>query len=1021
MKIQFKNQQFQTDATKAVVNIFDGQEYRESNFRIDTTDISSQSKFDYEDRGFKNHKLTISDDVILQNMHKVQRKNDIKLDEELLASESCNYNFTVKMETGVGKTYTYIKTMYELNKAYGWSRFIIVVPSIAIREGVFKSFQLTAEHFKQEYPEKIISFFIYNSANIGCVEDFARSDNIKAMIINSQAFNSEGEKKKINQKLDKFGGRRPIDLISSTNPILIIDEPQSVEGIAKKTQTKESLKLFKPLFILRYSATPPKEYNLVYRLDPLDAYNKKLVKKISVKGIEEVGTTATNSFIYFEKINLSHKAPTATIRFDKMTKTGIKQKTKNFSVGDSIYEESDRLEEYKDGFKITSIDGRYNSIRFENNIEMHAGDIMGQTNEDCIRRIQIRETILSHLQKERNLFHKGIKCLSLFFIDEVSNYRKYDEQDKPQKGKFAEMFEEEYESCLQNLQAELKDESYLRYLGNISTEDTHAGYFSIDKKRKMVNSKYSDKRSRTSDDVEAYDLIMKNKELLLDLDETRSPVRFIFSHSALREGWDNPNVFQICTLKQSGSEIKKRQEVGRGLRLCVNKNGYRIDYEKAGDEVHKINVLTVIASESYKNFVSSLQQEISDSLSDRPKIVTKELFINRQIKDTDGNEITINEELANDIIYNLRHHNYIDKTTKKLTEKFEEDKKNNSLEIDEEYNKYLPAIVEILNKVYTEDSYKIENEKKNNVRAELKDDKLEMKEFNELWDNINSKSYYQVDLDQKEIIANAIHVLNERLDIAKIYLKIEEGTQKNKNTKEEFENGNAFVQENSTSYRPEYRIQPNKNVKYDFIGRIGKNTGLTRKEVGMILSGLKLEKLEMIKYNPEDFILKSSQLIQEAIAKPFVEHITYYKDTKKYSKEDIFQNNLSGILDVNAIATSKNIYDYLVYDSEVEKKFAEEVEKATEVAVYTKLPANFKVRTPLGDYNPDWAIAFNKDSVKHIYFVAETKGSLSDLEFRKTESAKIKCAEKHFKVISNDKVKYDVVTTYSDLLQKVLK
>lgn len=536
MKLQFKHQKFQADATKAVVDVFAGQPYLTPTYMMDKgyqgrmedgqtysqTSLSEETDF----TGWSNQKLVpeLSDPVILEHIQKIQRANQIAPSPKLEG----RFNLTIEMETGVGKTYTYIKTMYELNKHYGWSKFIIVVPSVAIREGVYKSFQMTQEHFAEEYGKKV-RFFIYNSAQLTEIDRFASDNSINVMIINSQAFNAKGkDARRIYMKLDEFRSRRPIDIIAKTNPILIIDEPQSVEG----KQTKERLKEFCPLFTLRYSATHKSDsiYNMVYRLDAMEAYNKRLVKKIAVKGITETGSTATDSYVYLESINLSKKDPTATIQFDMKGANGFRKVSRTVGIGFNLYDNSGHMEEYKNNFVVKSIDGRDDSLEFLNGIKLFAGDVIGKVDENQLRRIQIRETILSHIQRERQLFYKGIKVLSLFFIDEVAKYKVYDAAGQPGNGIYAQMFEEEYEDVINNLQLAIGEDEYISYLKAIKPSATHAGYFSVDKKGKMINSKVARKET-TSDDIDAYDLIMKNKELLLDRNPKRSPVRFIFSHS----------------------------------------------------------------------------------------------------------------------------------------------------------------------------------------------------------------------------------------------------------------------------------------------------------------------------------------------------------------------------------------------------------------------------------------------------------------------------------------------------------
>ena len=778
MKLQFKHQKFQADAAKAVVDVFAGQPYLTPTYMMDRGDGNYQIGLedDTDFTGWRNERIVpeLSDKLILEHLQKVQRTNQIKPSDKLEG----RYNLTIEMETGVGKTYTYIKTMYELNKHYGWSKFIVVVPSIAIREGVYKSFQVTQDHFAEEYGKKI-RFFIYNSAQLTEIDRFASDSSINVMIINSQAFNAKGkDARRIYMKLDEFRSRRPIDIIAKTNPILIIDEPQSVEG----KQTKERLKEFCPLLTLRYSATHKADsiYNMVYRLDAMEAYNKRLVKKIAVKGITESGSTATEGFVYLESINLSKADPTATIQFDYIGAKGLRKKTATVGIGYNLYDnsgESGKLDEYKEGFVVKSIDGRDNSVEFLNGIKIFAGDVIGKVSEDQLRRIQIRETILSHLERERQLFHKGIKVLSLFFIDEVAKYKQYDEVGHPFNGIYADMFEEGYNDILSSMQREIGDEDYIRYLDAISAHDTHAGYFSVDKKGKMTDSKLSDKKEGTSDDIDAYDLIMKNKELLLDRDPKKSPVRFIFSHSALREGWDNPNVFQICTLKQSRSEVRKRQEVGRGLRLCVNQDGERMDANVLGNDVQSINVLT----------------------------------------------------------------------------------------------------------------------------------------------------------------------------------------------------------------------------------------------------GIEKSVFEQFKFNPEEFIIKAAALINDEKATAIIQHITYNVLDEHYDTDIFTEPTIKGKLGTNAMKAQRHLYDHIVYDSTNERDFAADLDTNTDVAVYVKLPDSFYIATPIGHYNPDWAIAFYEGTVKHIYFVAETKGSMSSMQLRLIEESKIHCAREHFKAISSGNVVYDVVDSYQTLLERVMK
>lgn len=1031
MKLQFKHQKFQADAAKAVVDVFAGQPYLTPSYMMDRGTGTYQIGLDDDNdfTGWRNERIVpeLSDSMILEHLQKVQRANQIKPSERLEG----RYNLTIEMETGVGKTYTYIKTMYELNKHYGWSKFIVVVPSIAIREGVYKSFQVTQEHFAEEYGKKI-RFFIYNSAQLTEIDRFASDSSINVMIINVQAFNKSVDANEklesgkradknaaiIFRKLDSFRSRRPIDIIAKTNPILIIDEPQSVEG----PSTKKNLKLFHPLLTLRYSATHKADsiYNMVYRLDAMEAYNKRLVKKIAVKGITESGSTATDGFVYLESINLSKADPTATIQFDFKGATGIRKKTATVGIGYNLYDNSGNLDEYKNGFVVKFIDGRDNSIEFLNGIKIYAGDVIGKVSEDQLRRIQIRETILSHLERERQLFHKGIKVLSLFFIDEVAKYKQYDDAGHPFNGVYADMFEEEYADIIGSMQREFGDDAYIQYLDAITAHDTHAGYFSVDKKGKMTDSKLSDKKEGTSDDIDAYDLIMKNKELLLDRDPKKSPVRFIFSHSALREGWDNPNVFQICTLKQSGSDVRKRQEVGRGLRLCVNQDGERMDANVLGNDVHSINVLTVIASESYDSFAKGLQSELAEAVANRPVAVTADLFKGKVIVDARGNEQVVDNETAQAIHFDLIINGYIDKKGT-LTDKYYADKANGEIKVAEEVADSRDAIIDIIDSVYDSRAMQPENARDKNVELKVDPDKLAMPEFKALWKRISPKSVYVVDFDTDELVQKAISAINRNLHVSKIFFKVETGTMDEIKSKDALISGDAFSKAKSSTYDSSKRIHANSSVKYDLIGKLVGETGLTRKAVVQILTGIEKTVFEQFKFNPEEFIIKAAALINDEKATAIIQHITYNVLDERYDTDIFTEPTIKGKLGANAMKAQRHLYDHIVYDSSNERDFAADLDTNTDVAVYVKLPDSFYISTPVGHYNPDWAIAFYEGTVKHIYFVAETKGSMSSMQLRLVEESKIHCAREHFKAISNGNVVYDVVDSYQALLDRVMK
>ena len=1018
MRLQFKNQQFQSDASKAVTDVFLGQRNQEmQDYTLDfgIAENSPHDMYAQDYVGFKNSNITLSAEKVLENMRNIQ------ITQMLRPSDSVDLDdlrITIEMETGTGKTYTYIKTMFELNKLYGWSKFIVVVPSIAIREGVIKSFEIMSDHFAQEYGKRIQSF-VYDSKQLTKIDQFASDSNMHVMIINTQAFNASGEDaRRIYMKMDSFRSRKPIDVIASTRPILIIDEPQSVLGADKKNSTRQRLKEFHPLFTLLYSATHRVDdiVNMIYRLDAMDAYNQKLVKKITVKGIEQKGTTATNGYLYLESIELdTDKNPQARIGFDVKTSTGTKQITKLVSDGFDIYQQSGGLEEYSDGYRIETIDGHSNTIRLLNGTILSEGDVIGDVNEEVIRRAQIRETIKSHLEKERKLYKLGIKCLSLFFIDHVDNYRLYGEGGTTSNGRYAEIFEEEYNDILGAFQLEFGDEPYVKYLKRFNVSDVHNGYFSRDKKGHYVQPKNSELKAESSNDVSAYDLIMKDKERLLSMEE---PTRFIFSHSALKEGWDNPNVFQICTLKDSDNTTKKRQEVGRGMRLCVNNKGERQDENVLHGRVFEINELTVIASESYNSFANRLQTEIADAVGDRPKKVAKELFLNLVFTDADGVKTKVGEDDAQGIMFIMRLKNYTDKKGQ-LTSVYHKAVQEGTLDFGE-YDEYKNDIIKALNTVFDSSVVKPENAR-GSREARFDNKKFERKEFQTLWRKINKQTYYTVDFDTDELIKNSVENINNHLIVSEIKLRVVTGTMDKIKSKTSLEQGHAMkVTDTQTKTVNEV---VGTSVKYDLIGKLVEETQLTRKAVVEILTKIQPATFQQFHYNPEDFIIKCGNLINECKAIAVIEHIKYHKLNKEYDSDIFSGTTLKGKLGVNAMESEKSLYDLVVVDSVgTEMNFAKDLESESDVVVYTKLPNGFYINTPVGHYNPDWAIVFKEGTdIKHIYFVAETKGSLSETQLRATEKAKIDCARKHFNVIGDSTVSFGVVKDYSSLRDIITK
>jgi type III restriction enzyme len=1005
MKLKFKQQGYQSNASQAVVDCFIGQTKGKRRDIVDRSSLSGQISF-IEEIVFSNKSLDISDFDLLKNVQNVQKEQGL-----IPVKKLAGMDFTIEMETGTGKTYVYTKTMYELNRHYGWSKFIIMVPSIAIREGVNKSLQITAEHFQEIYGKKI-RFSIYDAKkknNITNIKTFASSSAIEVIIMNYQAFAARSEDaKRIYRELDEMQSRKPIDVLKSTRPILIIDEPQKFGK-----QANESIKNFNSLFNLRYSATHRDDFNKIYRLDAVDAFNQKLVKKINVKGIEIVGNTGTDSYLFLDRIEISDKSyPRARLEFELRQANNIKRVLRVISEGDDLYQLSGELNQYQ-GFVVNSIDALKNTISFTNGIVMEAGQASGGLDEKHLRRIQIRETIKSHLEKEKELFKKGIKVLSLFFIDEVAKYRQYDEANRKIKGEYAEIFEEEYKKAIIEFKG-LFDQDYQKYLDSFSSSSIHNAYFSIDKKGNYINSKES-KSEGASDDVDAYDLIMKDKERLLSLSE---PTRFIFSHSALREGWDNPNIFQICTLKQAQAEISKRQEIGRGLRICVNNEGERMDFSVLESSFFEINNLTVIASESYDKFAKDLQKEILDSLSDRPVKLTVDVLKGRTLKNNKGDEFVIDDAEAMNLIFFFKENGYID-SDYKISEKMIEDAKKDSLSLPENVLAFKSEIIEIMNKIYLTSELKLaNNERESNSISFKLNDNFYKKEFQNLWSKIKVKTVYELDFSSDELIQKSINSINSNLKVNRSRVFISSGTQGDSISEESLREGKMIDKKDYKVEQLDYFVDG--SVKYDLVNEISKKTILTRKSVAEILRGIKAEVFLQFQLNPEDFIRQVSSLILNQKATTLINSISYSKLSDVYSDDVFTVNSLKGSLSKDILEVKKHIYNYLKVDSDIEKKFAQDLESG-QVMIYAKLPRDFKIPTPLGNYNPDWAIVFDNKDFKYIYFITETKGSMDTLEFRETEKRKIEYAKKHFEALKDDNIKYDVVDSYDSLLNKVMK
>ncbi|WP_445155079.1 type III restriction-modification system endonuclease [Arthrobacter sp. Hor0625] len=1024
MKLQFKVQQYQTDAVDSVVQVLAGQPKHDGmSYRMDPGQVrlaANPTLFETSqtpDSGLRNAEIALTGVQLLENVHKVQRSRNLPLSAKLVDSKAAPGapNLDVEMETGTGKTYVYIKTIMELHKRYGWSKFIIVVPSIAIREGVKKTFEVTAEHFQQVYGTKPRSF-VYNSSQLHELERFSSDAGVQVMIINIQAFNATGkDQRRIYDELDDFQSRRPIDVIKANRPIVIIDEPQKIGA----DNSLKALAQFNALMMLRYSATHKVEHTKVHRLDALDAYNQKLVKKIAVRGITVKGLAGSTAYLYLDAIEIAKGAkPKARVEIEVQTKGGpIKRQVKRLDVGSNLHDLSNGIEAYK-GLFVTEIDANRDVIELSNGDVVIAGQLADRdVTQETKRRIQIREVIRAHLDKERELFSQGIKVLSLFFIDEVTKYRDYDREDT--LGDYARVFEEEYTAVRDDVLSELAiDEAasaYQEYLRRDDARAVHEGYFSIDKKTKRqvegkVSGRGDDKGQST--DSDAYDLILKQKERLLSFEER---VRFIFSHSALREGWDNPNVFVMGMLKKSDNTISRRQEIGRGLRLAVDQHGERMDNPVT---VHDINELTVVTDEAYTDFVAGLQREIAESLAARPRKASIKFFTGKTIQTPSGESI-VEEALAQALYKYLIKNDYLNDDDT-VSENYKRAKETGTLV--EPTSEVLRPVIDfvwpLVEMLYLDVPLPIDDRKPKKIP--LNEANFEKKEFQALWGRINHKAIYQVEFDSQELIRKCIEVLDKHLNVTAMQYVVQAGEQRKSLEAGDLTSGVGFNVSSTKTHTES--VTAGSQVKYDLLGEITEKTQLTRRTVAEILGGVAPGTFAKFRLNPEQFITEAARLINEQKATVIVEHLTYDALEDRFDSAIFTDNQTKQDLTHAGSTLTKHIYDYVVTDSKIERAFVTELDTSTEVAVYAKLPRGFFIPTPVGDYNPDWAIAFTEGSVKHVYFVAETKGSLSTLQLKGIEDAKIECARKFFASL-NDKhghdVTYNVVTDYSELMQLV--
>ncbi|MBB6453208.1 type III restriction enzyme [Salirhabdus euzebyi] len=995
MKIKFDEQQYQLDAIQSITDIFEGQTVKVSNFTVSMGDIVGQ---EITELGIGN-KLELSETEVLENVQRIQIRNHLPKSRNIQ-----DWNFTVEMETGTGKTYVYTRSIFELNKKYGFTKFIIVVPSVAIREGVYKSLQMTEEHFANEYPGQHCHFFKYDSTYLEQVREFATSTDIEVMIINIDAFKKsfddpekESKANLIHRERDTMNGKKPIQFIQETNPIVIIDEPQSVDNTEK---AKEAIASLNPLCKLRYSATHRETYNLMYKLDPVDAYEKKLVKKIEVLS---VNSDDDYNDPYIKLINVSNKnGYKATVEIDEQKRNGTVAKVRkeiNPNKKNNLYLISGERDLYR-GFILEGIDCTPGSemIEFANGKVLGLGESIGAMDDDLLKRYQIREAIRTHLDKELKLVNKGIKVLTLFFIDKVENYRLYPKGQSWEKGKYALMFEEEYKNLIESPKYRTLFEED-NYISNHQVEEVHNGYFSQDKNGNYKDSKVAKDGSLRSnkDDESAFELIMKEKERLLSFE---TPLRFIFSHSALKEGWDNPNVFQICTLVETKDPFTKRQKIGRGLRLAVNQDGQR-QYDE------NINVLTVIANESYQEFAESLQQEMEEETGVKFGYLEEQSFSTiTQTNEETGEAKAIGYDYSAKIFAFLVKENFITKKGKVET-KLKEAIAEEAFEVPEE----MQAIKQDIEQVIKRSIKKLPVfNKKDEVRIHLNKEVFLSEEFNQLWDQIKYKTTYSVDLDSETLKSRSIEAIQKLDEFQARKIRRENAILKV---------DQSGVTGEGKTFRT-FEANEEKRRLPDILRYLQEQTNLKRRTLVDIL--IRSKRLEDFEKNPQAFMESVMKIINREKKKLIIDGIKYERiGDHAYYQQSLFEHQeLVGYMKANAVEVSKDksVYNYIRYDSNVERTFAEKLNSDEDVKLFVKLPASFVIDTPLGNYNPDWAVLVDKDGVETLFFVVETKGSTDQEDLRFTENGKIVCGRKHFSALQNE-VEYKLTNSYEKFKEQI--
>ena len=952
MKFQFDpNQDYQLSAISAVADLFKGQSASQEMFGIKGSKIGRLEAFSSSASGYGfgyANQLSLSDKQLNKNLKAIQDKNSIISSENI---ESKGKNFSVEMETGTGKTYVYLRTIFELNRRYKFKKFIVIVPSVAVREGVLKSLEIMRSHFEELYNKIPFKPFVYKSRQTGTLMSFARGNDLQIIIINIDSFNKDSNI--IRSKKDQTRGIKPLEFIRQVHPILIIDEAQNMES----EKSKEAIQSLNPLFCLRYSATHRNLYNPVYCLNPLQAFQKKLVKKISVAStLEEKDPSQT--YIKALKITNRNNRITCFLQFFKNTKEGRKLTKKVCGQNDDLFIISNENPLYKDGFKIIEISCKpgMEFVRFANSVKIAQGQEQGGQKEEIVK-VQIKETIKAHFEKELQLKNQGIKVLSLFFLDRVENYRVY-KTNASTLGPYGKWFEEIYQEI---------SNQYKKELDIIPVEQAHNGYFSKDKKGAFKNTK-----GRAKEDADTYNLIMKDKERLLDI---KNPLKFIFSHSALREGWDNPNIFQICALNETQSSLRKRQEMGRGLRLPVNQKGERVQ-----DDL--INNLTVVANESYSDFVASLQKEMEEDCGIQFGSLPKKAFVGMAFE-KQGEKHKINLEESKKIWEHIKQSGFL-LDNGFIKEEFILSVQNNDFSVPLEFKKNANDIIKII------EQYQIEShirKHKAKVRAKLKKQIFLDPEFKKFWSAISQKTFYSVYYDSKDLIKKSAQAIKNMEAISPIKIEVKK----------------ADIHLDSKGARatliktPDYYFTPGKGRIPDILDYIQKRAYITKRAVFNILK--KSGRLKDFPVNPQQFMDLAVQKIKEVLHSLIIEGIQYERLDKSFYEMSQFEKDAHKMEFINdkIIPSKKSVYDYIYCESGVEKKFASALESMGNIKYFIKLPSWFKIPTPVGSYNPDWAILKKNGDV--VYMIRETKSTLDKLGLRDLESKKIQCGKAHFESI----------------------